>query len=193
MYWGQHMPRTERNYRNAAYRLIDQLLASVLDRTSDAARIDLYIVDEGRRGAGCGRMRYSLIKSLGRDGRAWPGMARNQPLTDWHRFLPSLHEGRHRMLGPVDFRASRLRDRYQSIAMTRILAFPVLGTEGALLGAVFIVWTTSEEVRSDEPSPDTIDIATRVAGQVSAVLELCAHAAAATAPHVPSTEDGCLV
>ena len=192
------MSRREANFKNAAYRLIDQLLASILnqtipDETIGAAQVDLYVIDRVDAAPVRGRSGYSLIKSVGHRRRASAGSLRNQPLADWDAFWPSFREGRHRLLGPLDFRASRMRDRYRTIGMSRMLGCPVVGPEGTVTGAMLTVWTGGAVPPAGTGLSGTIASAMRVAGQVSAVLDLYRHATAAAASAVSMTQDGCLV
>src|SRR5271157_5348164 len=72
-----------------AYKLVDQLLAALLQRAPGAARVRLGVIHNGITGlTGMGLLRYDIFNAAAALGHAGGSLVQDRPLSEWNDILP---------------------------------------------------------------------------------------------------------
>jgi hypothetical protein len=165
---GRMMPQTEPRQAIAACRLIERLMKTVLDLSPGAARLRLARIRNGTEWPS-----YDVTNSIAARGRWIGAMQQDQPLSDWRDFLPALLAGQCALHRIVEVRSAVPAFGFPSAAPSRVLVCPVAGTDGQLLGAIFIVWDGHGQPPERVALRGLMAAAKRLATQIAAVLDLC--------------------
>ncbi len=157
----------------AANKLIDQLLETVLSRSSGASRVRLSVIHNGITGlTGTGLLRYDVTNSVAALGRDGGGSLVNQPLSDWSDFLPRLIAGQCVMARVAELRSVSLRARFEAFGASAVLVCPAADVEGKVLGAVFVFWDGADPVPDGEDLRRLMALNQHLSAQIAAVLDL---------------------
>jgi hypothetical protein len=162
----------------AANRLIDRLLASMLDNVPGASRVCLNGFGDENGLTAIKRLRYktsNIISRQKRQATLWPP---NQPLMEQEAFLPALRAGHCSLIRASDLNAEPARDFLHALDATCALVCPAADLAGDLVGAVFMLWDADDRPPEGEELMALMALGVRVGGQIAAVLDLCDHASA---------------
>jgi hypothetical protein len=179
------MPQTEPRQLIAASRLIDWLMKTVLDLSPGAARLRLTRIRDGAEWPS-----YDVINSVAARGRWIGAMLQNQPLSDWRDFLPALLAGQCALHRIVEVRSAAPAFGFPSARPSKALVCPVAGSDGRLLGAIFIVWDGDIRPPGRVALRHLMAAGERLATQIAAVLDLCGEL---SRPPSPKAEDRILL
>jgi hypothetical protein len=164
---GLMMPQIDPRQAVAANRLIERLMKTVLDRAPGAARLRLTRIRDGAEWP-----TYDVTNSVAARGRWIGAMRQNQPLSDWRDFLPALLAGQCALHRIVELRSAAPAFGFPSARPSRVLACPVTGLDGQLLGATFIVWDCDARPAAGAALRALMAADKRLATQIAAVLDL---------------------
>jgi hypothetical protein len=162
------MPQIELGQAEAANRLIERLMKTVLDLAPGAARLRLTRLRDGAVWPA-----YDVTHSVAARGRWIGAMQRNQPLSDWRDFLPALLAGQCVLHRIAEVRSAAPAFGFPSARPSRVLVCPVTSADGPLLGAVFIVWDGDAKPPERAALRALKATARQLATQIAAVLDLC--------------------
>jgi hypothetical protein len=156
-----------------ANRLVDQLLASLIQTASNAARVRLDVVHNGVTGiTGMALLRYDVTNSVAAPGHSIGMLVNNEPLSDWSEFLPALLAGKCQLGLVDDSRSVGLRARLLALGSSAFLACPVIDVQGRLLGAVFVLWDGHDSPPMDDALRALMDRARNIGTQIASALDL---------------------
>jgi hypothetical protein len=169
----QALLQAELRQFSMANKLIDQLLQTMLDRASGAARVRLNVIHNGVTGlTGTGLLRYDVTNTATAAGRL-PGQGVvNQPLSEWSDFLPVLLSGQCSFHRIADLHAVALRARFESFGAGSVLVCPAADVQGKTVGAVFILWDGPDPVPAGADLKALMVTELHLGAQVAAVLDL---------------------
>ena len=173
----QTMPQNEPRTTVAASRLIEQLMKTILRQSPGMTRVRLAVVHGGT--AGCslpGTPRYDVTNSVAARSRPIGPLARNQPLSDWTDFLPALLASQCALHQIPGAGKAAPPSGLASSCATTILACPVTGAAGDLMGAIFIMWDGNDRPPEARALHRLMQAGKQVAAQIAAVLNLCGQA-----------------
>jgi hypothetical protein len=157
----------------AANKLIDQLLQSMLERATGAARARLNVIHNGVTGlTGTGLLRYDVTNAAAAPGRLAGPAITNQPLSEWSDFLSSLISGQCSFHRVADLRAAALRARFEASGATSLLVCPAADIQGRILGAVFILWDGADTPPTGSDLRALMAAEQHMGAQIAAVLDL---------------------
>jgi hypothetical protein len=159
-------------------RLITQLLESLLRRAPTAARTALGVIHNGVTGlTGIKLMRFDLVHTVVAPGRLSGPKLMNEPLSEWEDRLPFLLQGQCYVAPIGQERNDITRARLEGMGAAFVLACPVTGVRGALLGSVALIWDNSDP----PPTGEELRLLTRdakaIGAQIASVLDLRASVA----------------
>jgi hypothetical protein len=167
------MLQSELSRTPATTKLIDQLLALLMERSTNVARVRLGVVHNGVLGVtGVALLRFDITNGVASPGHAVGAVVTNEPLSDWNSFLPTLLAGKcHVSLTDAEDNSIR-RARLESLGAGASMVCPVIDIEGRMLGAVLATW----DVRDAPPVGDelrTLEAFARdICAQIAAALDL---------------------
>ena len=154
-------------------RLIDQLLAALLQHAPGAARVRLGVIHNGVTGlTGITMLRYDIINAIAPPGRAAGELIVNQPLATWSDYLPNLLAGKCEKVMAADVHNYALRVRLLALGANGIVTCPVTDIEGKLLGAVFVDWDGADLPPDGDQLQALVKFDERIAAQIASVLNL---------------------
>jgi len=169
------MSQPEPRQTEAANRLIDLLLRSLLGPLSAAAQVRFAIIEHnGTAEATC----YTVTNSAAMRGR-WIGVSpRNQPLSHWRDCEPALLAGHCVVHQP----ATGLTDPLFGFLASRVssvLVCPVTSAAGNLMGGIFVVWDANDRMPEADALRNLMAASQRVAAQIAAIHHLWRYDASA--------------
>jgi hypothetical protein len=172
------MPPTKPTPLVAANRLIDRLLASMLDKMPGASRVCLNSFGDENSLATIKRRRCNspnIVSTQKRQVVLWSPI---QPLSEQEAFLPALRAGDCSLIRASDLKAGPARDFLHALDAACALVCPAADLAGDLVGAVFMLWDGDGRPPEGEELVALMALGVRVGGQIAAVLDLCDHASA---------------
>jgi hypothetical protein len=172
----QTMSRTRPTPITAAHRLIDRLLAAMLDSVPGASRVCLNGFGEENGLTAVRRRRHKSAKTVSCKHRLAGLPPPDRSLTDEEMFLPASRAGYCSLLNASDLPAAPARDCLRSPGASSVLVCPAAGLAEKPAGAVLIVWDCNGPPPEEAELIAPMALGVRVGGQIAAVLELCHHA-----------------
>ena len=163
---------------DAAGRLIDGLLASLLNLASGASRVWWSPFSSGY---GHRAIRIPRVSTIRTGAPCLPPsdvLRCIQDFPKWPTLLPALRAGRCPVLIVPGPHSPSVPVRRKPAAAFTILACPAVTAAGNLLGAVFILWANRDALSEDVQRLELTLAGRRIGGQIAATLDLCAYAAA---------------
>jgi hypothetical protein len=169
----QAMLQAELRQFAAANKLIDQLLATMLERATGASRVRLNVIHNGVTGlTGTGLLRYDMTNAAAAPGRLAGSTITNQPLSEWSDFLPALISGQCSFHYVADLRAVSLRARFEASGATGLLVCPAADVQGRIVGSIFILWDGADMAPAGSDLRELMAVEQQLGAQIAAVLDL---------------------
>ena len=185
------MSHTLPHRTEAARRLIEELMRTLLSQSPGAVRIRLAVVRDGLVPAGSfyagmtghtatESLRYEVIANVAAQGRRTGRTGRDRPLSDWSHFLPSLLAGQCAMRQFAGDAETMPPFGCPTSRVANVLICPAANPAGLLSGAVFIMWDRNDQPPRGAALRELQVGGLRVACQIAAVLHLCAQTSGET-------------
>lgn len=163
------MPQITAPIRQSADRLIETLLARLLDLASAASFACFNLAEPA-----CGHAIVPVPpSSVGGACKATAMACSIGSLLEWRTLMPSLRDGQCRIVRAGRPRPAPTRRRLWWAGATGILLCPVSGPADELTGVVMIVWHGDAEAPVGEPLADLMQAGKHAGRRIGAVLDLC--------------------
>jgi hypothetical protein len=154
-------------------KVINQLLAGLLDKSPTAARVRLAQIHNGVSGiTGISLLKFDLTHAAAAVGRSTGQLLPNQPLSEWTEYLQVLLAGRCVLIKLQDLVSPVLRGKMVESRLNAFLGCPVVDAANQMLGGVFISWDDGDALPTGDALRQLTEESRIVGRQLGAALGL---------------------